>query len=257
MSLSKVLEEIKKVYPYINEDVDSGPPETLSGRRGRKNQAVESMKRLKRQYTSELLQTAAYILVLGDKRDLFASIATENYQCFNCNPDTFFQDLANRVPQSLYLGKEGMSNIFDILGRHLEDKALDLDIVAYPQLIFRQEYSRHLSSREDFTALVRQAVVDQVGGELVGIQAVHSLVVAAIERDHTAKFTPILLPTSDDKFALTVARDLGRISKRVFVVSVGKTSKLVKSVEGAIFVKDPTNENVENALKTISDSLKK
>jgi len=257
MSLSKVLEEIKKVYPYVNEDVDSGPVETMTGRRGRKNQAIESMKRLRRDYVAELLQSAAFIVVVGDKRDAFSSVAVENYKCFSDNPESFYKGLVDKVSPSLYLGKEGMSNIFDVLGRYLEDKASSLDIVVYPQLIFRQEYAGNIGSKEDFLTLVKRAVTEQVGGEVVGIQAVHNLVDVAIKREHAAKFTPILLPSGDDKFALTVAKDLERLSKRIFIVSAGKTSKLAKSTEGVIFVKDPTNENVENALKTISDSLKK
>lgn len=257
MSLSKVLEEIKRVQPHAEEDVTTGPPETLAGRRGRKAQAIETLKRLKREYSNSLRETAAYILVVGDKRDAFASIATENYKCFSNDPESFFTDLVNRVPAALYINKDGESNMFDIVGRHLEDKALELDLVGYPQLIFRHEYQRHLTSKEDFLALIKLAVTEQVGGELVGIQAAKELTDAAIKRDHGAKLTPILLPTGDDKFALTVARDLERLSNRVFIVSVGKSSKAIKAADGVIFVKDPTNENVENALKTISASLKR
>lgn len=257
MALNTVLDKIKELQVFAEEDVDSGPRSTMSARRGRKNQAVEVLKTLRREYSSDLRRTAAFILVIGDKRDQFTSLATEHYKCFSTDPETFYRDLADRIPSSLYLGKESVSNTFDVLGRHLEDKMLQLDSVSgYPQLIFRQEYQRSLKSREDFLNLVKQALVEQVGGEIVGIQAISTLTNEAINRNHTAKFTPILLPAGDEKFALKVATDLGRISTKVFVVVAGDISALTGE-EDTVTVKDPTLESVKRALKTISNKLKK
>lgn len=257
MSLSVVLDKIKKVQPFALEDADSGPVETLRARRGRKNQAVEEFSRLKKEYEFELRRTAAFILVLGDKRQDFTELAVQNYKCFSSDPNNFFSDLAGRVPASLYLGKEGLPNLFDILGRHLEDKMLDLDVIGYPQLIYRQEYAQAIRNTEEFTAIVRRAVVEQVGGEIVGIQSIRNLAPEAIRLEHSSKFTPILLPVNDEKFALTIARDLEKITARIFIVSAGKTSKLLKSYQDTVYVKEVTTENVEGALKTISSTLKK
>lgn len=256
MSLSEILKEIKKVKPLAEENVDEGPAETLAGRRGRKNQSIESLKRLKVLYKNTLRETAAFILVVGDKRDDFTKTATEHYKCFSSDPDFFYSDLIDRIPNFSYLGKENIVNIFDILGRHLEDKALELDIIGYPQLIFRQEYHKHISSRQDLLDLVKKAVTEQVGGELVGIQAVKNLTDVAIERNNAAQFTPILLPSGDEKFALTIAKDLERISRKSFIVVAGVTNSPL-SGRDVITVTDPTNESVKKALKTISNSLKK
>ena len=257
MSLSNVLEKIKKVQPFALEDTTSGPIETLRARRGRKNQAIEEFTRLKKEYETELRRTAAFILVVGDKRQDFNDLAVQNYKCFSSDPNNFFSDLAGRVPQSLYMGKEGLPNLFDILGRHLEDKMLALDVIGYPQLIYRQEYAQAIRNTEDFATLVRRAVVEQVGGEIVGVQAIRNLADDAINQGHSSKFTPIMLPTNDEKFALTIARDLEKITPRIFVVAAGKVSKLLKSYQDTVYVKEVTNETVESALKTISNTLKK
>lgn len=256
MSLSEILKKIKEVKPFAEENVDEGPVETLAGRRGRKNQSIESLKRLKTLYKDTLRETAVFILVVGDKRDEFTKVATENYKCFSSDPDFFYSDLIDRIPNFSYLGKENIVNIFDILGRHLEDKALELDIIGYPQLIFRQEYHKHISSRQDLLDLVKQAVTEQVGGEVVGVQAVKNLTDVAIERNNAAQFTPILLPSGDEKFVLTVAKDLHRINNKVFIVVAGETSKDFKA-HSAMVVADPTNENIKKTLKTISNHLKK
>lgn len=258
MSLSKVIEQIKAAQIYANEDVNSGPIETLNGRRGRKNQAIEQLRVLKNQYKTELTETAAFIVVTGEKRDAFTSTAVENFKCFSTNPNEFYEDLARRLPPAAYQGQESVSGLFDILGRHLEDKASELGIVGYPQMIFRQGYRSVLKNKEDLVDLVRQAINDQVGPEIVGIQAITSLLNTAIEKEHSAKVTPIILSTDNESLALCLEESLGRLHPRgVFLVVAGRGSKTLRATEGVLLVKDPTPESVEQTLKTISGATKK
>jgi hypothetical protein len=258
MSLSKVMEEIKAIRPYTTEDVDSGPRETLSGRRGRKNQAIERMKGLKRECRLDLLTSAAFIIVTGSAKDAFASLATEKYDCFTANPNDFYQNLADRIPESLYKGKESMVNLFDIVGRHLEDKAMELDLQGYNQLIFKQEHYVSIKQKSDLVEMLKRAINAQMGSEIVGIQAVTSLVDTVIDKEHTAKVTPIVLATDDEKLAIDLESSLRRLNSRgVFLVVAGKGTKNLKTVPGVISVKEPTEETVEAALKGINASSKK
>jgi hypothetical protein len=257
MSLSTLLEQIKIQQPLADENVDEGPRETMPGRRGRKSRAIEEVKQLKENYANELRRTAAFVVVTGDKRNEFVSIANEHYKTFSTDPDTFYTDLVNRIPAGLYLGKESLPNMFDVVGRYLEDKMLEFvgqGVREYNQLIFRQHYSQSVTSRADFQKVIKQALVEQVGAEVVGIQAVHTLTNEAIARNHTAKYAPILLPTGDEKFALTLARDLDKISDKVFVVVAGETTSQMTL---AYRVNEPNNDSVKKALKNISNQLKK
>lgn len=257
MTLNELLLKIKEVQPLADEDVSTGPVETLRGRIGRKDQATFALKELKSAYERELRRTAAFILVVGDKREEFTKLATENFKCFSTNPENFFSDLVNRIPATLYLGKEDIQNIFHVLGRHLEDKMINLGITEYPQLIYTQEYHRHCSNREEFLTLVKQAISNKIGGELVGVQAAHDLTDVAIAQNNSAKYTPILLTTGDERFTLKISQDLGRISNRVFVVAVGNLASDVLKGEDVLRVEEPNAASVKKALKTISDSIKK
>lgn len=256
MSLGKILEEIKTVAPLAEENVDEGPTNTLIARRGRKLQSQEKLKRLKEQYAQELMRSATFILVTGSSRDEFTELAKDN-KCFVSDPDSFFKELVKRVPEVLYLNKEGVANVFDVMSRHLEDMALEANIVGYPQVIFKSKYNRAIKSKEDFTAIVKEALTEQMGGEITGIHAVRSLTKEAIEKSHGARITPILLPTSDESFGLKLSEDLVRLTRRVFLVVAGKSSKTIKSVQGALVVKDVTADSVRDALTKISESLKR
>lgn len=257
MSLQKVLEEIKKVQPFADEDVTQGPIETLNGRRGRKTQAIEQLKRLKRDYKQQLLQNTIFIVATGSGREEFAKTAVEDFGLFAVDPDAFYKDLASRVPEVLYKGKEGVSNIFDVLGRHLEDKMMELDVNAYNQLLFKAGYAKQVNSVEEFTQLVKTAVNQQIGAEIAGIQAIDSLVNSAIAKEHAAKTTPVVLATDDEAFALQLLTDLERLTTRVFLSVTGKAPKSLKSVDGALLLKDASKESVEAALATMKKNLKK
>jgi len=257
MSLQNVLEEIKKVKPLAETEVEVEPVATLNGRRGRQAAAKESLKRLKRDYKGEMLRSAMFIVSVGSGREDLAKLATEDFGLFVTDPETFYNDLAKRVPQALYLNKAGVSNIFDVLGRHLEDKMNELDINEYNQLLFKAEYAEEIKSQEQFAGLIKRAINAQIGSEIVGIQAVESLVDEAVTRGHKDNVTPIVLTTGDTKLALSLLKDLERITSRVFLLGTGEVEESLKNVDGAILLEDTSKKNVKDALKLMRKSLRK
>lgn len=258
MSLENVLKEIQTYKPFAEENVEAGPIETLNGRRGRKNQAIEALIRLKRDYRSDLLKSALFIIVAGSQRNEFETIATgEKFNLFSADPEQFYKDLANRVSPSLYVGKEGVSNLFDVLGRHLEDKMGELDVNQYNQLIFKEKYIKTARNQEEFAQIVKEAINEQIGSEIVAIQSVTSILDNAIARNHAGKTTSIVLSTGDEKLATDLLRDLDSRGNRALLVLAGKASKTLKSLENVISVKESTEETVKTALDQIKSALKK
>lgn len=257
MSLQKTIEEIKKLIPLTKEIVKDEPIETLSARRGRKRQAIDKFAILKREYIKHMLDTSMFIIVTGSAKDEFVQTASEHFGCFGIEADLYYKDLAKRVPQVLYLNKETVSNTFDVLSRHLEDKMNELEVGSYNQLIFKGNYARSIKSAEEFTELVRLAVNQQIGAEIVGVQSVHSLVEKAIERTHADKNTVIMLTTDNYQLTLDLVNDLPRISEKVFVVNVGEVSDNFKALKGSLNAKDGSQNAVKQVLGLIKKNLKK
>lgn len=260
MSLSNVLEQIKKLTPVALENLDEGPIETMTGRRGRKKNAQEQLKTLREEYTKDLLRSAMFILTIGSEREAFDKAAAESYEsfgCFSTNPENFYRDLAARVAPALYSGKESVSSLFDVLGRHLEDKAMELGVIGYPQLRFKQEYRQTIKTEEEFVQLVKTAINDQVGGELAGYHAILSLTDRAISLSHAKPSTPVILSTGDEKLVTDLSVALKRITPKVFIVVAGEASDSVKSLTGAIQVQEVTAKTVGSTLKGIRAQLKK
>ena len=251
MSLQRTLEEIKVQKPLAEEDIGVGPRETYAGREGRKRNAINRLKDLKERYIDELRTSAVFVIVAGSAKDQFAETAKNEFKCFTADPEGFYKDLANRLPVTLYNQKTPPSNLFDIMGRHLEDKATEMKIAGYPLLIFHSKYQRHCEGKDDFTQLIKEAINDQVGSEIAGLHIVRALADEAIEVGHGGKLTPIVLVTDDEKFALDLKGNLGRIGSRAFLVAAGKGAKTVRTTEGAFTVKEVTTESVENVLTNI------
>jgi hypothetical protein len=261
MSLEQTLKEIKTLKPFAEEDLENldpatTNPATLGGRRGRKMQALEQITRLKRDYKQQLMSSALFLVVVGSERQNFEHAATGNkFGLFSADPEQFYNDLAGRVAPALYQGKESVSGIFDVLGRHLEDKANELDLASYPQLIFKESYTGYLTNVKDFTRLVKRAVNDQMGAEIVGIQAVNSILDTAVERGHAGKTTPIILSTDDLQLAKELLRDLGRLSSRVFLVQAG-TAPIESTAPNNIAVTDVNQGSVKSVLAQINKTIK-
>jgi hypothetical protein len=102
--------------------------------------------------------------------------------------------------------------------------------------------------------LIRNAIVDQVGSELVGINAVHSIVDSAIAKNHSDPVTPVVLNTSDEKFALDLQKNLKRLTSRVFLVSAGK-SESFKNNKDVMTVKKVSEETVGEVLSNIRNKI--
>lgn len=256
MALNQILEEMKKLQPFVDEDTDSGPSETMGARRGRQRNAVEQIKGLRKDYMSDLLRSAVFIVTVGSERDAFESLATTEGSCLQSDAESFFKDLASRVHPSLYVGRgDTVSNLFDVAGRHLEDKARELGVLEYSQMIFKAQYRRQIDTADQLTALLKQIIMEQVGGELVGVNAISQLTDDAIASGHTATVTPVVLSSADQKFSVELIGHLERLTPRVFLVVAGDSPAI--SGEGAIIVKDVNAKSVKGALKQIRSSLKK
>lgn len=251
MSLSKVIDEIKKYKQVSEQDLSAGPRETYAGREGMKRNALERIRDLKERYIDELRLSALFILVSGSGRDQFAETAKTEFKCFTADPEGFYKDLANRLPEQLYTQKTPPSNLFDIMGRHLEDKANEMKIIGYPQLIMKAKYLKHIDGKEDFKNLIKEAINEQVGSEISGLHVIRAIADEAIKSEHGSRLTPIILATDDEKLALDLKSTLGRIGSRAFLVAAGKGAKTVRSTEGCFTVKEIDKESVENILTNI------
>jgi len=259
MTLAETLLEIKRLKKLAKEDVETGNIATMNARRSRKRNAIEALKEQKNVYKRELMRTSLFIVVTGSTAEQFKTIANKNFHTLSADPDLFYKDLASRVPSALIKkSNTSIGDIFDVLGRHMEDKALELDIIGYPQLIFKQTYRKTIVNKEDLVSLVKQAINEQVGSEIVGIQSVNAVVDQAIKKNHKAPISPLVLTVEDEAFALELNSTLRKLTNRVVLVSSGVVSEQVAAITGQLHAEgeELQKEAVGEVLKTIKQLIK-
>lgn len=264
MSLSTVLKEIETNRPNAEMDITMGSPQTYGGRVGLKRAAIEAVERLKLEYRNELMASTSFIIVTGSARNAFSELASsEKFECFSVDSEELYRDLVSSVDPQLF-GRENAKGLFNIIDNVLRDKAVDLGIRSYPTLSFSDKYNSAVNNAEDLVSLVKTAINDQVGSEIVGLNSVYSIVDEAIKRNHSATVTPVILNTSDEKFALDLQKNLKRrrhsdgtysgLTDKVFLVVSGKASKEVRAT-ATVSVKEVSEETVGEALTTIRSKI--
>jgi hypothetical protein len=259
MLLEEIIKELKALRPFLTEDTDGGPMNTLRQRRGRQVQAMERTKILRTEYRISLTAGSLFIIAVGDKNKEFSETTNkkgDRLLPYSSDPEQFYNDLANRVHPTLYQGKESVSNLFDVLSRHLEDKMMEIGASGFNQLIFKEKYIKTIKNSKDFAALVKQAINEQLGTEVVGLQAIDSVLDVAIDTGNTAQTTAITLNTNDYALVADLLRDLGRLTKRVVVVVAGNAPEN-PILNGALQVNEVNEKTVKSTLSTISKMFKR
>lgn len=250
-ALQKTLAKIQETQVLANSEVNEQPRDTYRGRVGRQKKAKEQLTALKETYRQDLLNSAVFIVVSGSSAMEFRDLSNAQ-GCFRADPNALYESLVSDIPTSLY-GREGTGSLFDMMTRHLEDQALELGVIGYPQLQYKKEYQKTVKTKAEFLAVVKKAINDQVGAELVGIKAIKEIVDLAIDKGHKSKITPIILATDDASLALELDTALQRISSRVYLVRAGEGT-----LERADFdLPEVTEETVKKTHKTINASLKR
>jgi hypothetical protein len=251
MSLNKIVEDIKKNKVLAEEQIDEdSDPRTLKGRIGRKNSAKEKLKLLYRDYKKTLVNKMAMLLVTGSKAEEFCEIAQAEGNMFLALADNLYEDISSRIPEPVI--KRGMKTaaIIDILGRHLEDKATELDIASYPAIVYKSKYDKKVENSKDMLELTKILVNSEVGSELVGYDVLEQVSRQAVNDMFDGKILPVVVLLKDDSIVNDVIEGLKKIGV-VSAVLAGEGNAPKNSSK----VSDVTKEQVFSVLKKMQKQV--
>lgn len=239
MSLETILEKINKETTTASKNIDELDPRVRTYAAGKIRAAKDRLEGLYIDYKSELLNRAVFILVSGEGSGDFAEIAKE-FNCFTLNAETLSKEVVDKVSSQLYINKKINSNTFEVVNNILEDRIKKLDVVSYPSITFSQKYSRVVKNEQEMVDVVKRAINDTVGGEIVGVDALDRVSKEAIEKNYKSRLVPILLHSNDAGYIGQLANDFNHIKYRTANINtneldgidsdtVGKTLKQIAS----------------------------
>lgn len=254
-SLKVVLETIKGKKALAEAD-PGHDPHSKRTRMGHIKRAKEDLVDLYYQYRQEVKERALFILVTGDEAEKFAKSAEKSFNCFSLDAELMYKELLDKVPKQLKVNTTASSSMFDHLLVHFEDRAKQIDIIGFPMLVFEQKYKKVLQSEEEALQLVKQAMGDKIGHEVIALDAIEKISIKAVNQDFSGKVAPIVLYSNDGKFVTEVMKGIRRsVTNKVYMVSAGSTQEETENLSFDS-IKKVTKSSVENSLKKIKESLK-
>lgn len=258
MTLEELVRTIAKKKEVIAEEKALATiphPEVVRQKRGNINRAKEDIKSLMEQYCKEVQNKAAFIIAVGDQSLELAESAQKNFGCFGLDGEVLYKEVCTKVPEFIYLNKPSSSSLFDHFSSRFNDRAMEIGIIGYPRLGFEPKYKKRINTQEDFLNLMKRAFNEKIGAEVVGIDAVNRVALTALDEGYAGGIVPIMMYTKDEELVLELTKGLSKLTKNVFVVSVGAdVSEKINNISIANI--DKVNKTqIESTLVKIRENL--
>lgn len=252
--LESTMIEIKK----LKEVAEMNPGTDAQKRKfnlGRIRQAKEKLELKYIEYRQQIVSNSLFMIVVGDMAKDFADMSREKYDCFAYSSDEFYKKILDQVPSKLYIDKPASRNMFEHIAARFEDRAREIDIIGYQPLVFEAKYKKVLKSEEEALDLVKRAINEKIGSEVSALDAIEKTSQEAVDKEFAGKVIPIVLYTSDEVLAKELLEGVPRVTKKVFMVNVGK--KLQNGLQNKTIaaITEVSEENVEKVLLKIKEKV--
>ena len=256
MNLESLVKEIEKNKKYAEEVIDGGNPATLNTRLGRKKAAKYRLEELYVQYRLDIKSHLVFIVPVGKDAEAISKLAEESGTIVS-NADSFYEDLANRIPTVLYNGKQTQSSLIDVFSRHLEDKANEIGVRSYPMVVYSRKYAKKIKSKEELLELIKKIINEDVGSEIVAMQILDEVAQIAMKDSFSKGKLPVVVSLNDQDLVEEIVKGLKTLSPNVFMVgSSGKTGRGKKSNGNVIGLKSIDAEGLEEAFAEIKKQVR-
>jgi ribosomal protein S17 len=252
MSFKEILGKIKEEKVLADTDLNAVSPRAYPYKKGQVDRARENLESLYIDYKNQVLKNAVFILVTGEDSEEFSTIAEEEFNCFKVDAMSFYEEIVDTLSPELYVQKNLNSSVFDIAGNVLEDKMKNLDVVAYNSLTFSSKYAKFVKTKKEMVQIMKDAINDSVGGEIIGLDALERVSKEAVNKDYQKRVVPILLHSRDENFLIELSSSLRKINPRVVRIVAGKTDN--KDINPLFSVKKTDKSSVGDALEKIAEN---
>jgi hypothetical protein len=250
-SLKDIMEDIQKTKKIA----ELKPSTDVNVRRmqtGNIMQAKEKLKDLYMQYRKSVLANAVFMVAVGSLSSKLAKKSKKDFGTYSFSAEEMISSIVDQIPKPLYENKLGSRALFDHVMARFEERAMQIDIIGYTPILFKQEYKKIIKDKKELIDMLKDAFAKTVGLEVIGLDAIEKTSSIAVEEKFEGKVVPILLNTEDEEYALKLIKDLSRLSPKVILIKAGKTS----SEYDTQFTIDTINDkNLKNLFLAIKENV--
>jgi hypothetical protein len=251
MSLGDILEKINAVKETAEFDLDTVSARARVYKKGQVESAKAKLETLYIEYKNEILKRAVFIMVTGELSEKFAGIAEEEWNCFSVDGKIFYKDIVDQLNPDLYQNKNVNAPIFDVVNNVLETKMKHLDVTSYTPIYFNAKYSRGIKTKQEMVEVVKEAVNDNCGGEVIAVDALERVAQKAVNANYSKGLVPILIHSRDENFIVDICDSIRIINPRVIRIAAGTTENDINALTE---LKEVNAEQVGKALKKIAEN---
>lgn len=250
-SLKEIMEDIHKNKAVAESEL-STDVNVRRMQQGKVNQAREKLKDLYMQYRKAVMTNSLFMVVVGSTANKFAKKAQEAFSTYSYSADELFESIADKIPEKLYKNQLASRQLFEHIMARFEERAMEIDIIGYTPILFKQEFKRTLKDKGELIALMREAFAKTVGNEVVGLDVIEKTAKIAVNEGFEGKVVPIVLHTDSVEFAKGLAKDLNRISPHVIIIKSGKTSENILT---DLTIKTVNKKNLKELFLSIKEQV--
>jgi hypothetical protein len=252
MSFQQILEKIKEHKTTLTLEVLPGDP-TARTKAGMINQAKTQIENLKHDFRDEALRRSLFIVVFGKKARELSAVLQKEFAVKSASPRLLTSKIVDQISPSLYDNKQLHPSVIDSASSILEDLSRDMGVEHLPAVYYDgSKHAVQLKNRADLEKLLETLLLEKVGGEIFGINAVMNSLDDLIETEYSAPVLPMVIEVSEEGASKLVS-DLSRLSKNVVTISAG--SEVKANLKLGAKAKIDT-ETVEKLLTEIKNNLK-
>jgi len=256
--LAEILQDIKKYKETAKMDVDPVKhAKVYQSRLGTKNRAKDELERLFVEYKNNIRPMLLFIVVAGNGGKKFAELCEKNKWAFSYDALSFYDELVSDIDPANWKDKPFGANMVDILGRKVEDKADECDVIQYDMMMFKNKYSRHINNKEELVTHVADIFNEQIGVEFMGFDILNKIAIKAVEEEFDGEKMPILpvIIKVDSNLGVTqeILQHFPKISPYSFLVTAGVGVPKAFGDIASVAIKKVDKENVVKVLKKINE----
>lgn len=248
---NELIEEIKQQRKFASDNLSDATPQTMNSRIGRKRHAAMRLDELFFEYRKLFRDRVFAIIAIGEQVEEFEKISSSIAGLISLEYDSLFNQIASKIDKRLLEKGESSGYVLEVASRYLEDTALELGVMSYNQIIYKDKYSGKISTTEEAAELIKRAINEQVGEDLAALFVVDHAIRLAFELDLESKTHPILVKVKNEKDLQSLLLGLKKLGNRSMVVSAGNSP-----VEAEFKTEEVSEKTVLETLKKIKKKLK-
>lgn len=250
MDLKEIVDKYSLLKKRLENPLVPGPAIQLQV--DRRKAIAHQLPMVARDYKHGFRSSLSIVLLVGSTaKELGEAIENKAAGSLVYNGNGLFDEIMDSLPVEAKNGRMSPKHVIDLVGSHFEEIARDIDVMAYPQFVYKHKNGATIATEADTYELVKRVMIENLGSKVMLEFNVATAAQKSLDAGFSGKKIPLFLYTSD----VSVANEYSKDYKTITLTSGEVNGKLTQSAFSSLDKLD--DENVEKTLNKLKKELSK